>query len=136
MLVACIVACLSFLLLNMRLMEALSPVTLLGVVAESLEGVDDILLAVNEGPRDVRSVNLETCTLGRMELSFLPCDAPAPLLLGHAPSNLGVGCSNAAASISAPLCTYDDGIGSDILISPRRIASPVLARWPSSSTDR
>lgn len=41
-------------------MEALNPVARFGVVADSFEGVDDILLAVNDGPNDARSVNLET----------------------------------------------------------------------------
>lgn len=53
-------AFLPFLLLNIRLMEALNPVARFGVVADSFEGVDDILLAVNDGPNDARSVNLET----------------------------------------------------------------------------
>lgn len=49
-----------FLLLNMRLIEALSPVDLLGRVV--CEGVDDMALVESDGPSDVRSVNLETCT--------------------------------------------------------------------------
>lgn len=86
----------------MRLIEAFSPVAFLGVAADSFEGVDDMLLVANDGPSDVRSVNREIC-IGRVELSFLPCNAPAPPLLGHVPSILGVGCSYAPASISAPL---------------------------------
>ena len=44
----------------MRLMLARSPELFFGV-AESFEGVEDMLLAASDGPSDVLSVNLETC---------------------------------------------------------------------------
>ena len=91
----------SFLLLNMRLIEARSPAFRL-CDTESFDGVDDMLLIDRDGPSEVLSVKRETCT-GCDELVFLPCNKSVPLLLA---ARIGVACGfSKGRSISGPLCT-------------------------------
>lgn len=66
-------------------------------MGEPFSGVDDMLLVDNEGPSEVRSVNLELwagCE-DRGALPLRPCNAPGPLLPDHETvvSIRGVRCS-------------------------------------------
>lgn len=64
----------------MRLRDARRPLSFLGV--KSLTGVDDMLLVENEGPKEVRSVNLEVCADCDSSgvLPLLPWKGPGPTL--------------------------------------------------------